>query len=55
MSEITCSECSHTAHFRSWNIKRGELTCPLCGTPEGGKPEAEDEEPAIPQDELQLE
>ena len=52
---ITCPECSHTAHFREWNIRRGELICPLCGTPEGGKPEVEADEPAIPQEELALE
>jgi uncharacterized Zn finger protein (UPF0148 family) len=52
---VTCLECSFAGHYREWLIKRGEVTCPLCGTPESGKPEIEDDEPAIPQEELNLE
>jgi uncharacterized Zn finger protein (UPF0148 family) len=38
---VTCPECSYDAHYRQWAIKNGELVCPLCGTPESGKPEPE--------------
>ena len=52
---VTCKECSFAGHYTRWIVKRGEVTCPLCNTPEHGKPEVEADEASIPQEELNLE
>ena len=49
---VTCKECSFSGHYTQWLVKRGEVTCPLCNTPEHGKPDEEADEPANPQEEL---